>query len=246
MSNDQSSVANIDWRYRVVTTITKDSKLPSGKIAKTGAPVSVTTFIKHGEKTLAIGDPSAPALFLSQSHKAYEQALQTHPFAKTLPTGDESTVSAKVYDYLECIMTSVLFAFSALEAFANEEIPENFTHETKMPSSGIHVAYQKKSVERYVSLDEKLATILPKAKGKTSPKRLQIWSDYVRLRRLRDRLVHLKSVDRAHSKVDNLYPKSIWLELLAPEQPNFPLIAKKMMLHFSEKNNTHWLKYCPF
>ena len=248
MRNDQSSsTPKIDWRYRVVTTITKDAILPSGKIAKAGSSVSVTSLFKNGGKTLSIGDPSAPALFLSQSHKAYLQAIQIQPFTTTFPTEEESKVSAVVYDYLEFMMTSVLFAFSALEAFANEEIPKDFTHEAKRHSSGVHIAYEKNSVERYVSLDEKLSTILPKAKGKPSPKGSQVWTDYVNLRRLRDRLVHLKSDDRAHSKGDNLFPKSIWSELLEPKQPNFPLIAKKMMLHFfDDEHSHHWLRNCPF
>jgi len=246
MSDDRQAISGVDWRYRVVTTMSEDAKLPSGRMVRKGDPVSVTTFIKHGSEVLAIGDPSAPALFLSQSHKAYEQALQIHPFVGTLPGGGERAVSAKVYDYLECMMTAVLFAFSALEAFANEQIPEDFTHETHKPSSKILVAYKKQSIERYVSLDEKLATVLPKAASKPSPKRLPIWSDYVLLRRLRDRFVHLKSTDRAHSKVGSPYPGSIWSELLAPKQPDYPLIAKKMMLHFCEEGDTHWLKCCPF
>jgi len=247
MSIDQSSIPKLDWRYRVVTTIIKDAKLPSGKIAKAGSSASVTTVIKHGRKTLSIGDPSATALYLSQSHKSYTQAIQNHPFVNELPATEENELSARVYDYLECIMTSVLFAFSSLEAFANEEIPEDLIHEAQRRQSGIHVAYQKHSVERYVSLDEKLSIILPKAKGKPSPKGLNVWTEFVILRRLRDRLVHLKSLDRAHSKADNLYPKSIWSELLAPNQPNFPLIVKNMMLHFFDENNSHhWLRNCPF
>ncbi|MFA5838203.1 MAG: hypothetical protein WC837_14755 [Bellilinea sp.] len=247
MSIDQPSTSELDWRYRVATTLAKDAKLPTGRIAKAGSPASLTTHIKHGRKIISIGDPSASALFLSQSYKSYTQAIQIHPFINELPTGEENKVSAIVYDYLECIMTAVIFAYSSVEAFANEEIPEDLLHEAQRRQSGILVAYQKNSVERYVSLDEKLSTILPKAKGKPSPKGLNVWTEFVTLRRLRDRLVHLKSLDRAHSKVDNLYPKTIWSELLAPKQPNFPLIAKDMMLHFfDEKHAPHWLRNCPF
>ena len=148
-----------------------------------------------------------------------------------------------------CALNTVLLCGlrRIMQAFANEEIPEDFMHEAQRRPSGILVAYQKKSVERYISLDEKLSTILPKVKGKLTPKGSKVWTDYVLLRRLRDRLVHLKSIDRAHSKADNLFPKSIWSELLAPKQPNFPLIAKKMMLHFFDENNSyHWLRNCPF
>lgn len=110
MNDDRQAISNVDWRYRVVTTIAEDEKLPSGRVVRKGDPVSVTTFIKHDSKVLAIGDPSAPALFLSQSHPAYEQALQRHPFVGTPPSGGERVVSASVYDYLKYIMTAMVFA----------------------------------------------------------------------------------------------------------------------------------------
>lgn len=247
MSNERPPILRIDWRYRVATTLAEDFKSPYTEILhKKGTPFSVTTFVKHGDKSIIIGDPSAPALFLSQSNKAYQQAIGIHPFASQTPSLGGHDPSSMVYDYLELIMASIVFAYTAIEAFANEEIPEDFTYEMERSSSRILVAYEKESIERRVSLDEKLAIALPKAKGKPSPKGLKIWEDYVTLRRLRDRIVHLKSCDRDHSKNDELYPDSIWTELLKPKQDNHPLAAKNMMLHFRDEANTHWLKYCPF
>ncbi len=215
-------------------------------IYKKGTPVSVSTFIAHNDQKLVIGDPSAPALFLSQSHQAYINALHIHPFEKGPLIGDESTVSKIVYSYLEYISASIIFAYTALEVFANEEIPEKFMFETKKTMTKLSIAHSKKSIERYISLDDKLGSVLPKAIGVSSPRGLAIWSKFVDLRRLRDRIIHLKSEDRQVSKVNNLYPKTIWSELMAPDQPYFPLIAKNMMLHFRDKDQTHWLKYCPF
>lgn len=236
-----------DWRYRVVTTLTKDFKSPhKGILHKKGAPVSVITSVKHGELRVSIGDPSAPALFLSQAHKAYEQAIKIHPFRDSNLSPEGGDPSPIVYDYLELLMASIIFAYTAIEAFVNEEIPEDFVYETERSSTGILVAYQKDSIERRVNLDEKLGTILPKAINRPSPKGLKIWEDYLILKRLRDRIVHLKSRDRAYSKGRNLYPDSIWSQLLNPKQANYPLISKKIMLHFREKEDTHWLRYCPF
>ncbi len=237
----------LDWRYRVVTTLAKDFKSPwTGILHKQGAPVSLSTSVRHGKRQIGIGDPSAPALFLSQSYKAYEQSQKNHPFIIEDPNALGNELSAFVYDYLEEIMASIIFAHTAIEAFANEEIPEDYVYESEKPSSGILVAFQKDSVERRISLDEKLGSILPKTKNLPTPKGLKIWSDYVELKRLRDRIVHLKSRDRAHSKANDLFPDSIWSQLLHPGQLNYPLVAKKMMLHFVKKEKYHWLKYCPF
>ncbi len=181
---------NVDWRYRVVTSLAKDVVLPSGKTAIKGTAVSVSTFFKHDKTMLSIGDPSAPALYLSLAHKAYTKSLKLHPFKNPISSSNEYELSTKVYDYLEQISATVIFAFSALEAFANEALPDKFTHEAKK-RSGIFVAFQKDSIERHISLDEKLGDVLPKALGRPSPKGSQIWSDYIVLRRLRDRLIHL-------------------------------------------------------
>jgi len=246
MSEERPAILDIDWRYRAVTTLAEDWVSPYTRVLhEKGTPISVSTFVKHGERRIHIGDPSAPALFLSQSHKAYEQALQIHPFLGDWSPAGARDSSVTVYDYLEHIMASVIFTYTAIEAFANEEIPEDFTYETQT-SSGLFVVYQKESIERKVSLDGKLATVLPQVKGKPSPKGLRVWEGYVHLRRLRHRIVHLKSTDRARSKGRNLFPDSIWSELLHPQQPNYPLIAKNMILHFCEEENVHWLKYCPF
>ena len=142
-------------------------------------------------------------------------------------------------------MSSVIFAYTAIEAFVNEEIPDDFIYE-EQTDSGLLIPRQKEWIERHLSLDEKVAVILPKAKGKPTPKGLSIWGGYVHLRRLRDRIIHMKSHDRARSKGDNLYPDSIWSELLHPEQRDYPIIAKSMLLHFRDKDDIHWLKYCPF
>ena len=228
MMNDKTSnIPKFDWRYRVATTLDKDFKSPyTGILHKKGTPISVTIFVEHGNQRISIGDPSAPALFLSQSNKAYEEAINIHPFLGNEPSAERRTSSPVVYDYLELIMSSIIFAYTAIEAFANEEIPDDFSYKAERASSGLLVAYQKDSIERRVSLDEKLATILPQALGKPSPKGLRIWADYVNLRKLRDRIIHLKSRDRTPSKNDNLHPDSIWSQLLHPKQANYPLIAK--------------------
>jgi hypothetical protein len=247
MSDDTPSILDIDWRYCAATTLAEDWVSPySGVLHRKGTPVTASTFVKHGKRRLRIGDPSAPALFLSQSQKAYEQALQIHPFVlEDWPPVSGVDPSVVAYDCLELIMASVIFAYTALEAFANEEIPEDFAYE-QQTESGLYVVRDKEWVERNLTLDDKLATILPKVTGKPSPKGLKLWKDYVHLRKLRHRIVHLKSSDRARSKGNNLYPDSIWSKLLDPQQLNYPLVAKEMVVHFRGKDSVHWLRYCPF
>lgn len=250
MTENPQSIESLDWRYRAATVVTEDHLGPGGQVlAAKGTPITATTFVNYGDKKIGFGDPSATALFLNQSHKAYIEAMRLHPYgSEWLPrTYDDATT--RVFDYLEAICASIIFAYAALEAFVNEELPEDHVFERQeQRSSGIHVVRQfdKEQIQRHLRLDEKLATVLPRATGKPSPKGTSIWEGFVRLRKLRDRVVHLKSEDRKRSNVHDLYPKSIWSDLLSPGQLDFPAIAKSMILHFKHDDKAYWVKRCPF
>ena len=240
-----------DWRYRVATTTAEDYTDSSGNVAPKGSLMARATFVKHGNKKIPFGDPSAPALFLDISYKAYRMALSSHPFllSQWPPVDWQGDPSTRIFDYLENIMTSIVFAYTAIESFANELIPEDFIYEFhEERSNGLVVVhrYGKGDIERKLSLSQKLSDILPKITKRPSPKGSKTWEGYVTLRRLRDRIIHLKNVDRDYSKAGKLYPDSIWSTLLAPKQPNFPLIAKKMIVYFVNDKSMYWLKRCPF
>jgi len=242
-------IERIDWRHRAATTVAEDHRGPDGKVVcAKGTPITATTFIKHGGREIGFGDPSATALFLNQSHRSFVEAMRLHPFHGEWPPS-ELEDSTRVYDYLELICTSVFFAYTALEAFVNEELPEDYVYEREeQTDSGIYVVRQfdKEQIERHLSLSEKLATVLPRATGKPSPKGTSTWEDFVHLGRLRDRVVHMKSEDRKRSKAHDMYPKSIWSDLLNPSQRDFPAIAKSMVLYFKQEDERHWLRRCPF
>ena len=122
-------------------------------------------------------------------------------------------------------MTSVVFAYSAIEAYANQTIPETYSYSEEQPS-GLLVARDKDWVERYLSLDVKLLDVLPSVLGKPSPKGLAVWEGYHHLRDLRNAIVHLKTVSYPKSQEINTSPDSIWYRLLSPQQRNYPLDAK--------------------
>jgi hypothetical protein len=234
-----------DWRYETVTTLETDTRGPtSGAVFPTGSPVSKTMFVQDQGREIALGVPSAPALFLDISWKAYNHAMLIHPFREGNTGEHGRDPSIGTYDYLEQIMAAIVFAYTAIEGYANEEIPESYEH-TYERKSGLLVVQQKRTIERRVELSEKLTRILPAVKKVPSPKGTVIWDRCVILQRLRDRIVHLKSADRAHSHGSDLYPDSLWKDLLAPTQPHYPLIARNMIGHFQDISRTHWLKYCP-
>lgn len=250
MTKQKEPIEEIDWRHRVATFIKEDSLSPGGKVIyKKGTPVTVSTFAKYNNIEVGFGDPSAPALFLNQAYKAFETANEINPFLTNTPALVNSISTAKIFDYLEAICASIIFAHTALEAFTNEEIPDEFVYEIEETTeSGIVVVrqYNKEQIERKFSLSEKLASVLPKVMNIQSPKGKKLWGGFVHLKKLRDRIIHMKSKDRTHSKHGNMYPESIWSDLLDPKQRHYPSIAKSIILHFKAKDSVHWLKYCPF
>lgn len=96
----------------------------------------------------------------------------------------------------------MVFAFTTLESFANEVIANEVkatsykytaTRSTKEAKPGEKFTYGGEALERNVSLNEKLAQVLPDALGVTSPKGLHLWRGYKSLKEWRDRIIHLKS-----------------------------------------------------
>lgn len=245
----RNPIEDIDWRVRVATPIVSDTIDDDGNVLyQKGTPVTVSTFTKHNDREIGFDNPSATALFLNQSKKAFDHAINIHPFMRDWPPEGKNP-TAMVYDYIEEMCSSIVFAYVAIEAFANEEIPENYVYEAERENdSGIFVVQHlgKDKIERMVSLSEKLSTILPEVFEIESPKGSTAWEGFVQLRRLRDRIIHLKTKDRDYSKHGDMYPDSIWKDLLNPDQRDYPLIAKSIILSFKSDTSYHWLEYCPF
>jgi hypothetical protein len=189
--------------------------------------------VKHEDREIGFGDPSATALFLSQSHKSFTEAMRLHPFRGDWPPNKLQDRTTRVCDYFELICASIIFAYTALEAFVNEELPEDYVYRREeQTDSNIYEVrlFDKGQIERQLSLSEKLAIVLPEALGASSPKGISAWGGFVHMRRLRDRVIHMKSEDRKRSKGYDEYPKSIWSDLLNPDQGNYPSIAKSIVL----------------
>ena len=185
MASLKKPIEDIDWRHRLATFISEDSRDGTGNVIyKEGTPVTLSTFAKHGEREIGFGDPSAPALFLNLSYNSRTEALILHPFLNEWPPSDDEPTS-RLFDYLELVTASIVFAYSALESFANEEVPPDFLFEKEEKlESGLVIVRQfvKDDIERSFSLSEKLATVLPETLNSPSPKGEKPWAGFVHLR----------------------------------------------------------------
>lgn len=192
-----------DWRMEDVFFLSEDTRLPSGQIAKKGSQItkhSVAQLTRKKQVVFAL--PNATALFLNASRRSWEEAKSIRQRSKidhSIKSEVTFATRSESFNYLERVMESVVMAHTALEAFVNEKIPDDFLYHTHRKSPVILETMNKKEIERYLSLDEKLSDVLPECLGIASPKGTRCWEGFVKLKRVRNRIIHMKKEDRRSS-----------------------------------------------
>lgn len=237
-----------DWRLQAFANIAEDWTSPwDGQQAKAGARVTVVTVAKTSagiELTLPL--PNATALMLSASQRAFREAGVLRTKSKI----DENRKSqsqfkhdGNAFDYLERVMESVLTAHAGLEAFANDHVPADYTYVCHRKSDVILEQMDKTAIQRHVSLCEKLSIVLPEVLGAKSPKgSSKAWEGYRRLKKLRDRITHMKSEDRKSSLSD---VDTVWHALVTADPPFVQALA--MVKYFAPylREPAGWIERCP-
>jgi hypothetical protein len=176
---------------------------------------------KLSKRLVSFGLPSAPAIYLALAKAAHARraAIDIEAVFTVHPNGQGTWPDnhTPLFDFFEAFTAEVVFAFSALEAFANECIPSGFSY-TTLTSKKESVTFSKEEIERNVSLDEKLKRVLPQAHNLKSPAGTKRWQLFKELKKVRDRLIHLKSVDRQASGPED---QTIWGLMLTDRSRNF-------------------------
>lgn len=250
---EHPNIEKEDWRLQAITTLAKKFKSPfSGTTHPVGQTVKAITQLKRDSKIIFFGIPSASALFLSLSNRLGKEAKEElkKPIFKPLPNKTQTyfVKDQEIFNIYENLMATVVFAFTALEAFANEAIPKNYVYTFKIKKDRKYCIekYNKSQIERFISLDIKLSKILPHIFKINSPKGTNIWKKYTELKTIRDRIIHLKDMDRENFRPDQPFPDSIWNQLLKKEIPNMALTAREIIKYFEQGNPPRWLRKCPF
>lgn len=240
-----------DFRYQVITTLAKNWKSPfTGILHKKGAVVEYTAIAKYfGKQAISFPIPNMTALFLHFSNQLYEESQSALVLLQ--PRGEKkqndkfvSDVSG-FFDILEKRIGSIVFAYTALEVFANEQIPNDFIYKWKRKDDKCEEVYSKEQIERWIELNEKLSMILPDIFKVKIKKGAKAWSNFKSLKKIRDDLIHIKSKDLISVGVKD---SSIWNKIAIKELPNYALVSKSLIKSFypKEKNQPRWLKKLPF
>ena len=225
-----------DWRTGITTALEQDWRSPwDGQVAPKGSHLTVVSLVALSPtRQLTLPVPNATALMLNASARAAAEALRQRA-GSAIDDSSKRQVSfatdGAAFDFLERMIEAVVLAHTGLEAFANESIPDDYVYERFDRSSIILEASTKISVERHVPLSEKLTSILPSIFQRKSPKGKSCWAGYRELSTLRDRVIHMKSLDRR-----SLYgeSKKLWQVIATTRQPHRSAID--MLDHFLKGN----------
>ena len=237
----------VDWRLKVSAKITEDTILPwNGQKILKGDTVKLVSVVNLPKKrTLSLPVPNLTALYISHSEKAwseYWELRKKNNIDKSLKSEVCFKTDEDAFNALELIAMSVISAFTAIESFCNDSIPENHEvwHEKK--SDIILEKSSKKEIERFFSIEKKLNDILPTIFSVNSPKgKSPIWVSYKKLKECRDALIHAKTNETRSVGADKV---NLWDKLFKLQKPY--ILAKDVFNWYlaDEKNKPYWyVKY---
>src|SRR5690625_1646981 len=161
-----------------------------------------------GERnTLSYFSPNNVGILLSIADKSFEKAKQLFndylnpqkvDHRLTNKEGAKldniKTDSHVTYDFIEHIQINLVFGYTAIEAFANLSIPNDYKYQPGKNHKGIEEIYDKEAIERWVSLRNKVSIILPEIYQTPPIKKDKVWNDFIRFEDLRNEIIHQKSI----------------------------------------------------
>lgn len=171
----------------------------SKKDGKTVALNNTNQFVANN-KQISFATPNNISLCLSISEKQY--TIAKNIFLKLIDSklkSDKRKLYFReeelmvLYDYFEHLQVSLIFAYTAIESFANISIPEDFQYE-KINHKKVKEIWNKQNIERWISTSEKIDKILPKIFETKSPKEEFFWKNFISLETIRNNIIHQKNV----------------------------------------------------
>lgn len=249
MENNDIDIEDLDWRIRACSSLAKPYRDPiTGTIHPIGTILKVIKEIIYKDNIQHITLPNPTAMYLSLATKlgnhGYDFIKNNFPNNKEIISQkDENLFNTKLFDAFENLIACVIFSYSAIEAFANFEIPKEYIFKIERKDKRCQEIYNHAQIERFLNLEMKLKIILPDILQTKSKIPNKIWQDYLWLKKIRNRFVHLKHSDWDNKPVDKkkLYT-GLWYDLLSEKIIQSPIIAFKIIEHFDLHPSRHrWI-----
>jgi len=226
-----------DWRYRAVTTLAKDWKNPwTGTFWKEGDVVYALAEVSYRRGSVSFPVPDTTAMFLNLSFELCTNAYNFFhkiPIQKVKKKNQGVGEDVNIIHFYESLFGSIVFAYSALESFANHNIPDDYIYET-VDREGNQKEIDKTEIERTISLAEKILNILPEIFGVKFTKQKPAWHDFRKLERIRHRIIHIKTRDTKSSLKD---VDTIWNDLFKDQLIKPYTLAFTVIRQFVSRSN---------
>jgi len=221
------------------------------------SPFTGTKFLKESTKialTSALTDPNAGNCMVALPNPVptyldiAEKSLQSAKITR-VSMFKESTVwphlGNKVFrsidgsefdEFFQIVSIITTISFMALEAWCNQAIPEDYLFSRYRPQKIFRFLRKeeklnKEKIERWVSLDEKLTTILPVIFSKPHFKGDFLWQRYKSAKEARDEFIHLKSPTKTGKYATNYDP--FFQRVLNLDLDDIVTLPKDIMTYFS-------------
>jgi len=141
----------------------------------------------------------------------------------------DEDISIVLYDYFGYTNGYVIFLFTAIEAFINRFIPENFSYQIVQRNRT--ELYDRDQIQRYLSFDDKLNKVIVDISKKNFAKTCPLKYKHIdNLKEFRNIIVHTKADPNGATPFEYVYKKSL----------NFSyedtLLAVRDLLNFYQPN----------
>ncbi|MDD3106595.1 MAG: hypothetical protein PHP65_02170, partial [Bacilli bacterium] len=134
---------------------------------------------------------------LQESKKLYEDIFTREGCLVKEEQDNKSSIfleklSKNVYDYFESIQETIIFGYTAIEAFVNISIPFSYRYEINN-HKGITEVYSKDLIERWIPLKTKIGEILTDIYKTPKITASKIWDKFLKFEDYRNKIIHLKT-----------------------------------------------------
>jgi hypothetical protein len=163
-----------------------------------------------GKTKIEFTTPNIITMFINICHREYLNSFKIYnklilPILKKEKNYKfEGENLTELYDYIESVNISIIFAYNAVEAFVNISIPDNYIF-NKKNNKGINESWDKKTIQRWMSTSEKMINILPQLRNVEKPNMKLFWPDFKKLEELRNDIIHPKQLSKEVNTINEIH-----------------------------------------
>lgn len=245
MYEEHENIKHFDWKLQAVTTLKWDQNV-FWNLWEDWTSVVLSWVFAMKWQQINFLLPSMTALFLDFWNKLYLESDNFFVFKNFNKVNNHYSVNDfdKLIDVLQKRIWNVIYSFLALESFMNESIKEDyiFDNSTKIIKTRKWTkdTLNKKIIENDITTVNKFTFILADIYN-ISKLDKYILNDFCKIKDLRDKITHLKELDRKSFGVND---DTIWKQLLDINFINYSVLVKNIIWYFyknlDEKSIPRW------